>query len=342
MRASGASRSVASLAARHRMVDRDDLDRVPRDATRPRAPAALALDRARHADRLAKLGPMAIRAAHADDAAALMSLFCQWGHEQPEEVIAARLDEWNRTPHAAVLVAELEGELAGVAAVSASPHFARPGRTARLAGLVVDAAHRRSGVAKRLVDVVEQHARDWDVIAWRSRRHAIATLRTPSTPLWDTRSFLNARRALSRPCNRPVLESAAAGSACERRQGASSSATCSMYVCPTPKTPASAPAPARAARLDGRRRLPGGPHGPRRPAGRHLLRLGGRNPRGRGRIEPGAWAMSALQTPDRAGGGVLQGRVRLAGGAWARAPAATARVMSAAPASSRSRATSSP
>ncbi len=102
-----------------------------------------------------------------------MSLFCQWGHEQPEEVIAARLDEWNRTPHAAVLVAELEGELAGVAAVSASPHFARPGRTARLAGLVVDAAHRRSGVAKRLVDVVEQHARDWgcDRVEITSSRH---------------------------------------------------------------------------------------------------------------------------------------------------------------------------
>jgi N-acetylglutamate synthase-like GNAT family acetyltransferase len=104
---------------------------------------------------------MAIRAARAGDIPALIPLFAQWGHEQPAAVIAARLAEWEQTAHAEVLVAEIEGTVAGIAAVSASPHLARPGRFARLTGLVVASSHRRQGVGAALVRAAEELARGW-------------------------------------------------------------------------------------------------------------------------------------------------------------------------------------
>ena len=105
---------------------------------------------------------MVIRAARAGDVPALVPLFAQWGHGQPAAAIAARLDEWERTLFAEVLVAEVDGTLAGVAAVSASPHLARPGRTARLAALVVATTHRRRGVGATLLRTAEDRARRWD------------------------------------------------------------------------------------------------------------------------------------------------------------------------------------
>jgi GNAT superfamily N-acetyltransferase len=102
-----------------------------------------------------------IRPARADDVPALSSLFEQWGHEQPEAVIATQLEMWRRTPFAEVLLAEVDDVAAGVTAVFAAPHLARPGRFGRLVGLVVAAAHRRRGVATALVRAAEERAREW-------------------------------------------------------------------------------------------------------------------------------------------------------------------------------------
>lgn len=104
---------------------------------------------------------MTIRPARVDDAAALVPLFEDWNHAQPEAVIAERLREWETTPLATVLVAECDGRLAGVAAVNATPHLARPGRFARLVGLAVSSAHRRRGVGRALVHSAEDLAREW-------------------------------------------------------------------------------------------------------------------------------------------------------------------------------------
>lgn len=106
--------------------------------------------------------PVLIRSATAVDASALGPMFAQWGHEQAAEAIAARLVDWEQTPRADVFVAALGGVLAGVAAVAATPHLARPGRTARLAALVVAADYRRRGVATALLRAAEQRAREWD------------------------------------------------------------------------------------------------------------------------------------------------------------------------------------
>jgi GNAT superfamily N-acetyltransferase len=102
-----------------------------------------------------------IRAADAGDVAALVPIYAAWGHPQPAPVIAERLAEWAATPYGCVLVAELDEALAGVAAVSASPHLARPGRFARLVGLAVAEGFRRRGVATALVQAAEAAAREW-------------------------------------------------------------------------------------------------------------------------------------------------------------------------------------
>ena len=122
---------------------------------------------------------MLIRAARRDDAAALVPLFEAWDHPQPAAMIADRLAEWQATPRAEILVAELDGSLAGLAAVCATPHLARPGRFARLVGLVVAERCRRRGVAGALMRAVEALAEEWqcdrvEVTSSRRREEAPA------------------------------------------------------------------------------------------------------------------------------------------------------------------------
>jgi GNAT superfamily N-acetyltransferase len=148
-----------------------------REATRARRPAGPLAHRGRTSSALERDGGEAacgerellawqtavvlIRAAHCDDAAALVPLFEAWDHPQPAAMIAERVAEWHATPRAEILVAELDGSVAGVAAVCASPHLARPGRFARLVGLAVAQPCRRRGVARALVRAAEALAEDW-------------------------------------------------------------------------------------------------------------------------------------------------------------------------------------
>ncbi len=104
---------------------------------------------------------MLIRNARPEDVPALVPLFAQWGHGQSHEDAAAVLAEWDRTTRAEILLCEVDGEVAGMVAVSAGPLFARPGRYAHLSGLVVSPAHRREGIGGALLDAVEERARDW-------------------------------------------------------------------------------------------------------------------------------------------------------------------------------------
>jgi ribosomal protein S18 acetylase RimI-like enzyme len=122
---------------------------------------------------------MHIRAADRGDASALVPLFEAWDHPLPAAMIADRLAEWQATPRAEILVAVLDGSVAGVAAVCASPHLARPGRFARLVGLAVAGRSRRRGVARALVRAAEALAQEWqcdrvEVTSSRRRREAPA------------------------------------------------------------------------------------------------------------------------------------------------------------------------
>ncbi len=107
-------------------------------------------------------GPVLIRSPQANDLPVLVDLLSQWGHPLPAAVLADQLAMWEHTPHAAVLVADIDGVVAGVAAVAATPHLGRPGRSARLVGLVVADGRRGRGIGAALVHAAEERARDWD------------------------------------------------------------------------------------------------------------------------------------------------------------------------------------
>jgi ribosomal protein S18 acetylase RimI-like enzyme len=124
-------------------------------------------------------GVVLIRRARRDDASALVPLFEDWDHALPAAMIIERLAEWQVTPRAEILVAELDESVVGVAAVCASPHLARPGRFARLVGLAVAEQCRRRGVASALVRAAEALAEEWqcdrvELTSSRWRREAPA------------------------------------------------------------------------------------------------------------------------------------------------------------------------
>jgi GNAT superfamily N-acetyltransferase len=121
-----------------------------------------------------------IREALSSDAEALVGLYADWGHPQPAAVIAGQLAEFEAGALAAVLVAEIDASPAGLVAIVAIPHLARPGRFARLAGLVVSGAHRRRGVGRALVAAAEERAREWGCdrveltsSRWRDEAHTV-------------------------------------------------------------------------------------------------------------------------------------------------------------------------
>jgi N-acetylglutamate synthase-like GNAT family acetyltransferase len=102
-----------------------------------------------------------VRPARPGDAEALVQVFADWSHALPADAIAERLRAWADEPRAELLVAEHDGAVVGVAAVSAGLHVARPGRLARLAGLAVRADARRLGAGAALVRAAEKLARGW-------------------------------------------------------------------------------------------------------------------------------------------------------------------------------------
>lgn len=55
------------------------------------------------------------------DVPALLSLFAEWGHEMHTAGLISVLKEWQKTPRAKVLAAELDGAIAGLVGVCAHP-----------------------------------------------------------------------------------------------------------------------------------------------------------------------------------------------------------------------------
>lgn len=115
----------------------------------------------RTADPGARLGRMLIRPAEADDVDDLVSLFDEWGHPLSSAEVRAVLAEWGSTARSEVLVADIDGDVAGMAAVSAGPRFAGPGRYGHLSGLAVATDHRRRGVGTSLLKAAEGYVYAW-------------------------------------------------------------------------------------------------------------------------------------------------------------------------------------
>jgi RimJ/RimL family protein N-acetyltransferase len=122
---------------------------------------------------------MVIRPAGVADAAVLARLLTGLGYPQDAEQAAAQLAAWAGDPRGTVLVAELDGDPAGVIAAHAIPYLEQPGSFARVVALAVDAERRRAGIGRRLLGAVEAWAaglgcHDIEITSRRTRDDASA------------------------------------------------------------------------------------------------------------------------------------------------------------------------
>ncbi len=100
-----------------------------------------------------------IRAAASADAESLARLSDQLGYPVDAETIARRLRDIEQRRAGAVLVAEIDGSVAGWAHVLPQ-HRMEHDANAELAGLVVDERMRGSGIGTALLHAVEAWARE--------------------------------------------------------------------------------------------------------------------------------------------------------------------------------------
>jgi len=104
--------------------------------------------------------PTTIRPIRADDSPRLAALLTQLGYPTSSDEVAERLGYWLPDPNSAVIGADVDGELMGVAALHVCPYLEHTGRWGRLAALVVDERCRGTGVGAALVRAAEDRARE--------------------------------------------------------------------------------------------------------------------------------------------------------------------------------------
>jgi GNAT superfamily N-acetyltransferase len=101
-----------------------------------------------------------IRRATAADGMAVARLLDQLGYPTEHADVPERLDRLMSNHRAAVLLAQHGEDVVGLATVHVLSVLNRPRDVAWLTALVVDQAARGSGVGRRLVEAVEQFARE--------------------------------------------------------------------------------------------------------------------------------------------------------------------------------------
>src|SRR5919198_2823337 len=97
---------------------------------------------------------VAVRPAGPSDAGRLCALLEQLGYPNAEDDVRRRLEEAGT-----VLVAQIHGEVAGMASLAIIPVLHERGPWCRITALVVDRQRRRTGVGAALVSAAERHAR---------------------------------------------------------------------------------------------------------------------------------------------------------------------------------------
>jgi GNAT superfamily N-acetyltransferase len=108
-----------------------------------------------HADR--DPGPL-IRDAQAADAQAVARLLGELGYPVDAGTVAARLERLAIVGDR-VLVAEADGEVAGLAHLQVTPAIEYDRPVAKIGALVVDERYRRAGIGRALVQAAEAEAR---------------------------------------------------------------------------------------------------------------------------------------------------------------------------------------
>jgi GNAT superfamily N-acetyltransferase len=120
------------------------------------------------------LTSITIRSAEPADTPRIATLLEQLGYPATVAAVRARLDDWSADRRGLVLVADVAGVVAGVAALHAIPLLERDGHRARLVALVVDDAYGGQGLGRALVTAAEREARrlgcrDMEITSSRER-----------------------------------------------------------------------------------------------------------------------------------------------------------------------------
>jgi N-acetylglutamate synthase-like GNAT family acetyltransferase len=120
-----------------------------------------------------------IREAALTDAPRIAELLTELGYPADAEAVRERLTYWLPDQASRVLVAERDGIVVGSISLHTIPYLERTGRWLRIESLVVQAAGRRAGTGRELIDAAERLARSWgcrqiEVTSKRSRADAHA------------------------------------------------------------------------------------------------------------------------------------------------------------------------
>ncbi|HYZ19198.1 MAG TPA: GNAT family N-acetyltransferase [Gaiellaceae bacterium] len=100
-----------------------------------------------------------LREARPEDATAVAALLDDLGYPSGTEQAAERLMRIERDPTTVLVVAEVDGEVAGLAALHVQNLVERDDPGCTLAALVVAERYRRRGVGARLTEAIEAEAR---------------------------------------------------------------------------------------------------------------------------------------------------------------------------------------
>jgi GNAT superfamily N-acetyltransferase len=101
---------------------------------------------------------LTIRDARPDDADAIARLLEELGYPTAPEAIASRLERL-RIVGDRVVVADVDGRVAGLAQLQVSPTIALERPAAKIDALVVEESYRGQGIARALVEELESEAR---------------------------------------------------------------------------------------------------------------------------------------------------------------------------------------
>ena len=135
-----------------------------------------------------------VRRAQPGDAAQVAALLAELGYpDNRTEDVQRRLAMWERETTGRALVAERQGQVVGIIAVTAIPYLEREGRWGRIVALVVSTAYRGQGIGRWLVDAAEKAAGElgcvtMEVTSRRSRAESHPFYRKLGYEDWCDRS----------------------------------------------------------------------------------------------------------------------------------------------------------
>jgi GNAT superfamily N-acetyltransferase len=103
---------------------------------------------------------LAIRDATPRDAEVVAHLVEQLGYPVSPEAVAARIARLEASEADRVVVAELDGDVVGLAGLHVSPSLEYDEPAAKLSAIVIDERYRRRGIGEALVTALEAEARE--------------------------------------------------------------------------------------------------------------------------------------------------------------------------------------